>query len=75
MSYMLFLVCNDVTINLKWCFFIIFIVSFKSSVSIIFTLKIAPIVERTTFGLKASAVSFDTIIEDIKLKYKEIKGE
>ena len=48
-------------ITLYLCFFIFFNVSNKLSLSIIFTLKIAPIVDLTTFGLYASAVSFDTI--------------
>ena len=61
-SYKLLSVSNDVEITLNLCFFISFIVSFRFSLSITFTLNIAPIVERTTLELKASAVPFDTII-------------
>ena len=43
-------------------FFISFKISAKFSASIIFTLNIAPIVERTTFGLYGSALFFESII-------------
>ena len=44
------------------CFFIICNVLAKLSVVIIFILNMAPIVERTTFGLYGSALSDDNII-------------
>ena len=50
-SYMLLSVSNDVTITSNLCFFISFNVVSNYAVSIIFTLNIAPIVERTTLGL------------------------
>ena len=59
---MLLFVSKEVTTALNLFFFKPFKVCTRLSVSTIFTLKIAPIVDLTTFGLYASAVFLVTNI-------------